>query len=263
MTYHPKLPCAEVKLDPERITIQYLLDVFRTCARGQKDGILEWGRLNPTKISEFFRAFLRDIGVSKKYRSLYEQLRMVCLRVLNENPVSVPAIEDNLERYQDDELAKRQAALNDIRDKIQELRYKEYDAYMNLKEVKEEIALGNSVDRSKWKGPEQPSPRATSRPDGPRDQSRQSSRQPPRRRGSSLGDRVESQEPPGRPVFPEKRSSLVFSGSGWRDDEECDLQGLMINPITSKRKTPSPLSVPQEEREVRMVVDEQLIVEDA
>ena len=258
LNYHPKLALREVIINPDEVSVKYMLDVFRSCARPQKEGILEWGRFNPDKISHFFSVFLKDTMVSKKYRSIYEPLRMIALHVNAEHPVEVPAIEDNIKKYQDEELRSCQQEMDDIQAQIDTLMQRRQQAELDLRDVMADIQDGKGIDRSRWRGPDQPRSqrRLSIENDEAPETAAREAKQPSRRRGLSPGERVDEQVPAVLPTFPARLTSHIFPGAGWKDDDESFNQGSMKSSTTLKRKTPSPAVEVIEQRTIRELPDE-------
>ena len=159
LVHHPRLPLPKVNIDVSKISVDYMLDTFRKLRRSQSEGILEWARENPLQINALFDAFAKSDVLAKKFRAIYDPVRLTALRLLNVHPVEVPFCEANLQKHMNNAVSDKQKVLDDINVKIQELSHARDRAEQELSAVKAEVEMGKSLDRSKWRGPAQPPPR--------------------------------------------------------------------------------------------------------
>jgi hypothetical protein len=160
LTRHPKLPLQEVIIDTSVMNLRYMLDLFGRIARPQTEGILEWARLNPGKIGAFFGACMRDQDTSKKFRPIYESLRMIHLRVLDRQPREIPACEANILKYQHETVQSKRDDRERVEAHIEELLVEREALGDDIDHLLKTIAKGKLIDRSEFRGPAQRPPRA-------------------------------------------------------------------------------------------------------
>ena len=266
LVYHPNLPLPEVILNTSELSIEYLLRIFKELKRSHREGLLEWGRLNPEAVNKFFRVCIRDINFSKKYRSLYEPLRLIVLYVQEEFAIEVPACETNIIKYQDEELHHVEAENAAIQTEVDALLARKSESDEKLRLLRAAIDAGKWSDRSRWKGPDQPVRLAENIR---REESRDRRRRPVsvRRRGSSPEERRREQEPLPRVELPVN----VGEGPWWKDqgeDRSGGHSGFRYSKTRVQSATPSEASdsdspkvveehvvepVPDEIRVVRMI----------
>ena len=180
LTLHRALPLPKLEFSPRGITIQTLLEVFKQLNRSQTEALLEWGRTNVHLVESFFEACVRNSLFSKKYRAVYEPLRMIVLRTLNRHSIEVPACEQNFERYQNEALRALAAQVRQLEDDLRTLQVEKEDLEQELVDLKERIGKGKLIDRSEWRGPAQPLPRSQRTPGA----------HPPQPRGQAIGGAV-------------------------------------------------------------------------
>ena len=85
-----------IDLDPSTTLSK---DIGRLCTRIQRFqrwAILEWARMNPFKIRAFFARMIRNSGFRIFYKSLYDALRLMYLRIFCESAPKVNRLEKEL-----------------------------------------------------------------------------------------------------------------------------------------------------------------------
>ena len=85
-----------IDLDPSTTLSK---DIGRLCTRIQRFqrwAIMEWGRMNPFKIRTFFARMIRNSGFRIFYKSLYDVLRLMYLRIFCEPAPKVNQLEKEL-----------------------------------------------------------------------------------------------------------------------------------------------------------------------
>ena len=141
------------------LTVQYILDKFRTFNRPQQEGLLEWARLNVQSIEAFFEACIRNTLFSKKSRALYEPMRMIAVRVLNRFPIEIPACEETIAKYQREAVRQAQATIQYLDGEINALVLEKEAAEREKEALEARIQRGKIRERTEGKGPAQPPPR--------------------------------------------------------------------------------------------------------
>ena len=166
MTFHPKLPYREVVIAFDDLTIQYMLDLFKELRRSQPEGILEWARLNVRRVGDFFQRCLESPCFRRKFRALYDPLRMIVLRVLEEHTIELPACEENLKRCQLDALNKKNADIDAINIKIVELNGQRNQMMLERNKIQLMMSKGKLIDRSECRNVTQGAKSASTSDDG-------------------------------------------------------------------------------------------------
>ena len=186
LTFHPSLPLREISFKANHASIDELLDVFKQAQRPQREGLLEWARLNPGQVNTFFEVCNRNTAFSKKYRTTYEPLRLCVLRTMDTHPIEVGPCEDNLignlssaiaqEEDKSKDLGERYAKLYDetcdLQDRLSkarkelktaEAKYTEAEKQLeevttqmlqtdaNIRLMKKTEAAGKNTNRADWK----------------------------------------------------------------------------------------------------------------
>ena len=159
LTFHPALPLRQVHIATGSLTIQYLLDRFRSFARPQQEGLLEWARLHVNSIGAFFEACIRNQLLSKKCRGVYEPMRMISVRVVNRLPIAIPECEASIARHQQEALREASNAISRIEDEIRVLEGRKEAAKQHLADLQDLVRRGNVRERTEGRGPAQPPPR--------------------------------------------------------------------------------------------------------
>ena len=251
LAHHPRLPFRKVELDLSRISVDFILDVFRKLKRSLTEGIIEWARQNPDKIDELFTVLAGSDILAKKLRAVYDPIRLTGLRVLNIHPIEVPFCEANLTKHQNLAISTQEKYIADNDAKIAELLRERDVALQRLFRIKAEVDKGKSVDRSKWRGPPQPPPRRQSQDQGENNvvQDRVGHRPANdielHRRGIPPEERMRLHRffIPDR--FPERGAAVENEFNSWRDADEDPKDGRVAVERSKKRKADEPAASPQ------------------
>ena len=158
LTFHPDLPLRQVNIATGSLTIQYILDRFRTFHRHQQEGLLEWARLNVHSIEAFFEACIRNPLFSKKNRIIYEPMRMIAVRVLNRYPIEVPACEEFIQKHQRDAFRQANAKVLYLAGEVNALTIEKENAERDRDNLEELIHRGKARERVEGRGADQPIP---------------------------------------------------------------------------------------------------------
>ena len=90
------LPGGYLKLNPRFNSLLTISKRCKTVARSQRDCILEWARLNLKKILSFLDRLDTDPKWQILFRGLYDSLRLLYLRLFNEEARVVELMEHQL-----------------------------------------------------------------------------------------------------------------------------------------------------------------------
>ena len=235
---HESLSLPPVHLELDDIRLESVLAVFNRARRAPREGIPEWARLNLGGIDRFMVAYTKEKAFARKFRSVYEDVRMIKLRVVNVHAITVPECEDLFARHQLEELTERRdeivalrlqlATLQDqVQGVVEELSHME-DVYDY---VETSYRRGRGIDRSQWRVPLKE-----------RENVRRQHRELPLdvhardlAGGVPRGVRVLDQEEAPVPRFPVRRTSAEGKSSGWLDDDEDRSRGRAV-PSPGKRR---------------------------
>ena len=222
LTFHPSLPLQQVHIATGSLTIQYLLDRFRSFARPQQEGLLEWARLNLKRIEAFFEACIRNPLLSKKCRAVYELMRMISVRVSNRLPIEIPECEASIARHQQSALREANNVILRIEEDIRALEARREAAIQDLARLQDLVDRGNARERTEGKGPAQPPPRA---PEAQPDQRPRIGDGPvndieANRRGASPARRAREQPALPEVVLPPRGEGNEHQDTPWVDHDE-------------------------------------------
>ena len=236
LTFHPRLPYREVVLSFDDLTIQYMLDLFKDLRRSQSEGILEWGRLNIELISDFFQRCLDSPCFRRKFRALYDPLRMMVLRVMNEHTITLPACEESLKQSQLDALQAMDTEIDAINLKITDLNGKRNAVMLERNRLELAMNKGALVDRSEWRKPHHPVREAQDSDDGVQTRlgAKPTSALEINRRGVPPQERARDHRFRVAADLPERGVPLEGSSTKWLDGDEDPSDGRL--PIKSPRK---------------------------
>ena len=87
------LPGGYLKINPRFNSLVTVSKRCKAVERSQRDCILEWARLNPEKISSFLVRLATDPKWQISFRGVYDCLRLLCLRLFNEEARIVEIME--------------------------------------------------------------------------------------------------------------------------------------------------------------------------
>ena len=280
LVHHPKLPYSRVDIDVTKVTVDYMLDLFRKLRRSQTEGILEWARENPSKINDLFRAFSKSDMVAKKFRALYDPVRLIGLRVSNIHPQEVKFCEENLTKHMKNAISAQEKVVANFDEKISDigqqisdmeqrllelelekdnLQDSKEDAVRTLDTLKSDIYRGKSTDRSKWRGPAQPPPRvprhSADEPENVHDRVGTRALNPieQHRRGVPPQERMRDHRFVVPEVMPNRGVPLANETSRWMDGDEDPDSGRAAITATRKRKADSELTKPRRSQSVPAV----------
>jgi hypothetical protein len=235
---HPRLPLKRVDIDARQVSVDYMLEQFARYGRSMHEGIFEWARLNPLRVDQFFEVCLRDADVSKKFRPIYEQLRMIAVRVLNIHPREIPICEDNLARYQDLALRSNAAERAELAVKRAEIEAEDAALEEESRHIEWAIGQGKRIDRSQFRGPAQPAPRPPAadlehrRPLRERLGFRQLNQIELHRRGQHPDVRALEFGAIRRVVFPDRGVPVEGEQYHWEDGNEDPTYGRAFSQVT-------------------------------
>ena len=212
LTFHPKLPLKQLEINIKELDIPNLLRLARAAKRSPQEGTLEWLRLHVSQCDDLFRVFIRNTSFSKKYKSIYEPLRMIAKRVTNVSPIEVPACEKNIKLRQEKVLRDEIFHNNELQQAVKDAISRKEESDRIIKCIKRDIELGKEIDRSRFRPVHQKS--TAQNDEGDR-----------RTLGVSPEERQQRQAEAPVPTFPVRRSSHSATGDGWIDENEVDLYG--------------------------------------
>ena len=133
-----------IDLDPSTALSK---DIGRACTqirRFQRWTILEWGRMNPFKMKSFFARMIRNAGFRIFYKSLYDALRLMFLRIFCESAPLVNRLEKELNNGVEKVYQEEKKALEKV--EIEVAVRRERVSYM------EEVKLNWKLkERSRWR----------------------------------------------------------------------------------------------------------------
>ena len=280
LAHHPKLPYPKVEIDVTKISVDYMLDIFRKLRRSQTEGILEWARENPSKIDDLFKAFSKSDMIAKKFRAVYDPVRLIGLRVLNIHPQEVPFCEQNLTKHMNNAVAAQEKIISgfdqqisaldrqmsDLDQQILELKLQQegiqeskQEAVQALDTLMGDVRKYKSIDRSKWRGPAQPPPREPRRPDQEpltvHDRVGAKAPNPieQHRRGVPPEERVRDHRFVVPEVMPSRGVAIAGETNRWVDGDEDPDSGRAAVTATKKRKADSELTKPRRSQSVPAV----------
>ena len=256
--FHPALPLPEVDFKGNHASIDELQTIFRNLKRGQREGLLEWGRLNPDEVAAFFTVFTRNRAFAAKYRGVYEPLRILVLRTRNIHTIEVPECEERITtanqkaweavetsdteeeatylrlKAEEEQAAARMTALTEELDelkqqsaqrtaKMSEIRLKtsaDEDQRKQLRRVRQQ---GKNVDRTLWRQPDISRTHATSTK-----RKRDNRQSVIVHKAIPREERIRNLSPPPAPRHPEDSPPEDQPCRGWVDDDEDAFGGRSV-----------------------------------
>ena len=96
-----------------------LLDAAEKANRPQRELIVEWMRIHPEEIHRFLDACRKERKFARTYRKVYEPLRMISLRLMNEDVVPVKLLDKAIERDLDETNQWLTTKIQSLRDEMQ------------------------------------------------------------------------------------------------------------------------------------------------
>jgi len=139
-----EMPVAVVRFDPSTTRSSEIGRLCSELGRPQRWAILEWARLFPEKLQFFFNRMARDKGFRVFYRSIYDCLRLLYLRIFGQAPVRVMLVEKQLNECIDRMLDQERSALERCEIEVVIRRSR----VLWLEEVKSDWKF---KERSRWK----------------------------------------------------------------------------------------------------------------
>ena len=211
LVYHPDLGKAPVRLRPEDFTVERVMAALSGARRSATEALLEWGRLNPELVGRFFVACNNYPSLARRFKNLYEPLRVMVLRVADTHTVEVRSLEAAMLKRRDREVEQERVRNDNLRERLEQLEQERIRLIVDIERSDEhlrqlylDVERSKDVDRSRWRGRE--APRAVSPETGRRGAS-------PNTRAAEQAGVLESELPPGR-------GSTRVAG-GWWDDGEA------------------------------------------
>jgi len=106
-----------VRMLTVKITSSKPSEIGRRCSevgRSQRWSLMEWARYNPDMLRGFFDRMSRDVGFQNHYSNLYDGLRLMFMRLFDEEAPRIQKIEDVLNRAVLNSLEQEKAGLDRI-----------------------------------------------------------------------------------------------------------------------------------------------------
>lgn len=240
LVFHPKLKMKQLEIDLKSLSVDSLRRIVSLTRRSVAEGVLEWARLHPREVEKFFDVCAENPQFGKRYRALYEPLRLLALHVLDEHVRELPICEQSIRdrrgsalREERDRNAALSVQLTDIKQKMEELEGQlaevgvlKIDSDRALAALENEAGRDKLSDRSKWRGarPEKNPPKNPE----------------PGRRGVSPESRAAEQAPIPMPVLPARQGVADVPGSGWKDLEEAAGYGRLVPSPVKRNESGDP-----------------------
>ena len=131
-------------MDIARIKSKEIGKLCTEVGRSQRWSLLEWGRMYPSELPKFFQRMESDEGFRRFYRSLYDAMRLLHLRVLDKRAPVVEMVEKEL----------KVTVGNSLQEELEGLRKSEEETQRRRKRVAwlEKLASDwEYEERTRWK----------------------------------------------------------------------------------------------------------------
>ena len=133
-----------IELNPEKEKCAQIMKFCIQNGRMQKFVLWEWCRMHPNQIVNFLQRMARDRDYQTYYRPLYDGIRLIFWRIVNQETIKIQFIEENQEGIIERQRLRAEAMVEKSR--------AELEAYTKRAEYLRKVEeSGDKIERSRWR----------------------------------------------------------------------------------------------------------------
>ena len=133
-----------LELNPEKDKCNQILRFCTQNGRIQKLVIVEWCRMNPTRIVNFLQRMDSDKDYKTYFRPVYDNIRLIFWRIVNRPTIKIPLLDEDQDEKLKRQLMRAEAMVEKTRI--------EHEAYIRRAEyLSKVISSKDKVERSRWR----------------------------------------------------------------------------------------------------------------